>query len=242
MVSIECQITLEIVRCFTTTIPLTVSLLMSRRFHTNLPLLHFLADRKAFLSPTPLLLASILYISALNRNMPESAAQAPEYFSATCSAIAELVAPLPSPSPEVPSAATQDSKTHAAAPAAQEEERVFNDILGLIMASLSSEAFVDTTGIWIAVGYRLLLDHCPHQVQDDGHDWRGLFSGLQVCLRKDETMEVAQPLTNGLRSRSSTLSTPASISAIRFCRSNRLRCRCRNWIADRTMRIGTLRK
>jgi hypothetical protein len=152
-------------------------MLTTSRFHTNLPLLHFLADRKAFSSPTPLLLASILYISALHRNSPESAAQAPEYFAATCNAIAELVMPPPSLGLFLN---PQEKNFSTRLPASKEEERVFNNILGLIMASLSSEAFIETTGTWIAIGYRLLLDHCPHQVQETGQDWRGLFSGLQV--------------------------------------------------------------
>jgi hypothetical protein len=161
-----------------------LDLLTIDRFHTNLPLLHFLADRKAFSSPTPLLLASILYISALHRNSPESAAQAPEYLIATCNAIADLVMP-PSSLGLFPG--SQEKSFNTKPSASKEEERVFNNILGLIMASLSSEAFIETTGTWIAIGYRLLLDHCPHQVQDNGHDWRGLFSGLQVCLLKMES-------------------------------------------------------
>lgn len=153
------------------------------RFQTNLPLLHFLADRKVFSRPTPLLLASILYISTLHRSSSESGAQAPEYFAATCNAIAELVMPPPSLGLALDPLGPQEKNLRTRLPAEKEEERVFNNILGLIMASLSSEAFVETTGTWIAIGYRLLLDHCPHQVQETGHDWRGLFSGLQVSAQ-----------------------------------------------------------
>jgi hypothetical protein len=144
------------------------------RFHANLPLLHFLADRKAFSSPTPLLLASILYISALHHNSAEYASIAPSYFAATCSAIAELVMPPATALVSSPGEPVEESSS-------QVEDQAFHNILGLIMASLSSEAFIETTGTWISIGYRLLLDHCPHQVQDTSHDWRGLFSGLQVC-------------------------------------------------------------
>lgn len=56
----------------------------------------------------------------------------------------------------------------------------FHNILGLIMASLSSEAYIETTGLWIAMGYRLWLDHCPFDLETSTLDWRGLFSGLQV--------------------------------------------------------------
>lgn len=147
------------------------------RFHSNLPLLHFLADRKAFSSPTPLLLASILYISALHHNSAETASVAPGYFAATCSAIAELVMPPPAAA----SAGSPGEQSSSAQSSSQVEDQVFHNILGLIMASLSSEAFIETTGTWISIGYRLLLDHCPHRVQDTSQDWRGLFSGLQVC-------------------------------------------------------------
>lgn len=113
-----------------------------------------------------MLLASILYISALHHKPAEYASLAPGYFAATCSAIMDLV---------IPPASGLDQTSSSSV-----EERVFHNILGLIMASLSSEAFIETTGTWISIGYRLLLDHCPHQVETN-QDWRGLFSGLQVC-------------------------------------------------------------
>jgi hypothetical protein len=59
--------------------------------------------------------------------------------------------------------------------------KAFHNILGLIMASLSSEAYVDATGSWIAMAYRLWLDHCPSEMDETtAQDWSGLFSGLQV--------------------------------------------------------------
>ena len=59
-------------------------------------------------------------------------------------------------------------------------EKAFHDILGLIMASLSCEAYVGTSGSWIAMAYRIWLDHCPTEMNPSTKDWRGLFSGLQV--------------------------------------------------------------
>lgn len=59
-------------------------------------------------------------------------------------------------------------------------EKAFHDILGLIMASLSCEAYVGATGSWIAMAYRIWLDHCPAEMNSTTKDWRGLFSGLQV--------------------------------------------------------------
>ena len=59
--------------------------------------------------------------------------------------------------------------------------KAFHNILGLIMACLSSEAYIDSTGSWIAMAYRLWLDHCPSEMDSrTTQDWRGLFSGLQV--------------------------------------------------------------
>ncbi|KAH8693711.1 hypothetical protein BGW36DRAFT_209571 [Talaromyces proteolyticus] len=152
-------------------------------FHTHLPLLHFLADRKTFSSPTPLLLASILYISSLHHNSAEYANFSPGYFAATCSAIANLVMP----------SSSSFGLSNPNHPGSKVEEVVFNDILGLIMASLSSEAFIDSTGTWISIGYRLLLDHCPHREQGP-QDWKGLFSGLQVIDVEHASIHLCYPL------------------------------------------------
>lgn len=63
------------------------------RFLNNLPLVHFLKARNIFASPTPLLLASVLYISALHQGSTELASMESGYFVSTCSAVAELVMP-----------------------------------------------------------------------------------------------------------------------------------------------------
>lgn len=147
------------------------------RFIDYLPLLHFLKNQNAFSSPSPLLLASVLYISALHNPSAELASLAGGYFVAICSAIAELVIPSPLPDLFNPSSATlrsHDSSGNA------DEQRVFQDILGLIMASLCSEAYVESTDKWIAIAYRLLLDHCPTAADSTTQDWPGLFSGIQV--------------------------------------------------------------
>lgn len=142
------------------------------RFLNDLPLLHFL-DERAFASPTPLLLASVLYISALRSPLAELTSNASGYFVATCSAIAELALP-----------ASVSSSRHSGSKSERhlngKEEEAFHNILGLVLASLSSEAYIETTGSWISIAYRLLLDNCPGQVDEATHDWQGLFSGLQV--------------------------------------------------------------
>lgn len=147
------------------------------RFLNNLPLLHFLKDRDVFASPTPLLLASVLYISALHHRSAELASMESGYFAATCSAIAELVMPCPYQS--VLGAPHADEEQ---GPSQARNYTAFHNIMGLIMASLSSEAYVDATGSWIAIAYRLWLDHCRSEINASTLDWRGLFSGLQVSL------------------------------------------------------------
>jgi len=146
------------------------------RFLNNLPLLHFLSDREAFVAPTPLLLASVLYISALHHRSSELASFDSGYFAATCSAINELLTPNLRPGLSI----RRDSQTTDDSDSLPPKRKAFNDILGLIMASLSSEAYIDATGSWIAMAYRLWLDHCPAQIDSTTPDWQGLFSGLQV--------------------------------------------------------------
>jgi len=136
--------------------------------------LHFQSERETVKNPTPLLLAAILYVSSLHHSSQELADLSPEYFRATCSAIAELSIPvaLKRPGLEVPRDATVIPQT--------DEQNAFQNVLGLILAGLVSEAFIDLTGIWISIGYRLTLDHCPVWIDERSSKWRQLFSGLQV--------------------------------------------------------------
>jgi hypothetical protein len=124
-------------------------------------------------APSPLLLASVLYISAVHSPLAELASLAGGYFAATCSAIAELVIPRARPG------ISGWTRSHVSS-STNDEHTVFQDILGLIMASLSCEAYIETTDKWIALAYRLLLDHCPSDLEDATYDWRRLFSGVQV--------------------------------------------------------------
>lgn len=158
----------------------------------DLPLLHFLQDRDAFASPTPLLLASVLYISALHHRSSELASLESGYFAATCSAMAELITPSLKPISTFGKSRTQEEQDSPQT----RKYKAFHNILGLIMASLSSEAYIDATGSWIAMAYRLWLDHCPARVDSSTPDWCGLLSGLQVRY----TPFPSQYYTNILRS------------------------------------------
>lgn len=140
-----------------------------------MPGLHFLSKKKTSSTPTPLLLAAILYVSALHHTSPDFASLAPDYFIITCNAIAELALPM-----QATSRGSQKSFSTGMTKLS-EEQKAFQNVLGLILAGLISEAFIETTGIWISMGYRLTLDHCPVQIDNRSSEWRGLFSGLQVC-------------------------------------------------------------
>ncbi|KAF4760520.1 hypothetical protein HAV15_006465 [Penicillium sp. str.  len=160
-------------------------------FLKNLPLLHFLTDHSAFASPTPVLLASVLYISALHHPFGGLASLDSGYFAAMYSAIAELV--TPSLHPSSLQVLEQKDEEQNISPQAK-REKAFHDILGLIMASLSCEAYVGATGSWIAMAYRIWLDHCPAEMNPTTKDWRALFSGLQVIDIEHASMHMSYPL------------------------------------------------
>jgi len=139
-----------------------------------MPGLHFLPNQQSFTSPTPLLLSSMLYISALHHPSSDLALLASDYFVVMCHAIAELSLPKPE-------TLTEDSQLETAKEAAARiEEWAFQDVLGLLLACLSADSSIRTTGIWISVGFRLVIEHCPIQVDDRSREWQKLFSGLQV--------------------------------------------------------------
>jgi hypothetical protein len=137
--------------------------------------LHFQSESEAFKNPTPLLLVATLYVSALHHASGELAALAPAYFQAACGAIAEL---------SIPEGLTRPGMAPFGSliPPLAAEQKAFQNVLGLILAGLVSEAFVHLTGIWITMGYRLVLDHCPVYIDESANKWRQLFSGLQVIF------------------------------------------------------------
>jgi hypothetical protein len=153
--------------------------------------LHFQSEREASKNPTPLLLAAILYVSSLHHASEELAALAPEYFRATvyishlCTYFLKLltlcrmaIAELSIPSALKRSGIIATDEMITLPPTA--EQNAFQNVLGLILAGLISEAFIDLTGIWISIGYRLILDHCPVFIDERASKWYQLFSGLQV--------------------------------------------------------------
>lgn len=135
-----------------------------------LPGLHFLPTKQKFSAPTPLLLASMLYVSSLRHSSVELAALSSDYFIIMCGAIAELC--VPPSTPEI--------EENAKIPASTAEEGAFQDVLGIILAGLTCEASTNATGIWISIGYRLVLESCPIEVDERSREWQRIFSGLQA--------------------------------------------------------------
>ncbi|KAH7336457.1 hypothetical protein BKA65DRAFT_34448 [Rhexocercosporidium sp. MPI-PUGE-AT-0058] len=157
-------------------------------FHKTMPGLHFLSKKKTSSTPTPLLLAAILYVSALHSPSPEFAALAPGFFIATCCAISELAVPIQA-APRVDRHDTNSENLKL-----NVEQEAFQNVLGLILAGLISEAFIETTGLWISMGYRLTLDHCPVHIDERSHEWRGLFSGLQIIDLEHASLHMSCPI------------------------------------------------
>ncbi|KFZ10776.1 hypothetical protein V501_05048 [Pseudogymnoascus sp. VKM F-4519 (FW-2642)] len=151
-------------------------------FHINIPSLHFLPNKQNFSSPTPLLLSAMLYISALNHGTRDLACLAPDYFLVMCRAIAELS--IPSPTTELV----------ADKPSFKSEENAFHDVLGIVLAGLACEASIKTTGIWISVGYRLILESCPKEVDERSREWQKLFAGLQIIDLEHASLHMSCPI------------------------------------------------
>lgn len=202
----------------------------------NLPLLHFLTDHSAFASPTPVLLASVLYISALHHPFAVLGSLDSGYFTAMYSAIAELVTPPLHPiSLQL---LEQKDEEQNAFPQAK-REKAFHDILGLIMASLSCEAYIGATGSWIAMAYRIWLDHCPTEMNSTTKDWRGLFSGLQVGIAtKHRNLDTLFTLCFRLL----TSSTPQCTCPIHFSHDMLQIQLYSGWIATKKMPSRALQK
>ena len=137
--------------------------------------LHFQSEKENLESPTPLLLVAILYVSSLHHSTTYMTALAPAYFQVLCKAIAELSIP------EALHQYSDQEQGQNSIPNRHIEHDAFQNVLGLILAGLTSEALISITGTWIAIGYRLVLDHCPVYTTQKANRWRQLFSGLQVA-------------------------------------------------------------
>lgn len=136
--------------------------------------LHFQSEKETFSSPTPLLLAAILYVSALHNGSADVTTLAPRYFHVLCKAIAELSIP-----DALHPSVCGEGDQHAL-PSRDVEQDAFQNVLGLILAGLTSEALIKLTAIWISFECRLVLNHYPVHINSTASRWRQLLSGLQA--------------------------------------------------------------
>ncbi|KAG6019695.1 hypothetical protein E4U40_006759 [Claviceps sp. LM458 group G5] len=150
-----------------------------KTFHSKMPGLHFFPKAQKFSSPGPVLLAAMLYCSSV-RGDRDYASLAGGYYSVLCCVIAQLSIP----GSEVSLPLTQS---------AESEQYAFQTVLGLVLAGLLNEANVHETGIWISIAYRLVLEHCPPQIDEEYCDWRRLFSGVQIVDLEHASLHLTSP-------------------------------------------------
>jgi hypothetical protein len=135
-----------------------------------MPALHFSTQRIFNDRPTPLLLASVLYAASTQHALPEYAQLSPVYRNASARAIAELAIP------------------------AEEPRMVYSDVqalhnaLGIIITGLLSEAWLDTTGLWISMAYQLVVTGATGCDGPRAGEWRGLYEGLRVSQRTPDML------------------------------------------------------
>ncbi|GAB0137605.1 NuA4 histone acetyltransferase subunit [Epichloe bromicola] len=150
-----------------------------KTFHDKMPGLHFFPTAQRFSSPGPVLLAAMLYCSSV-RGDAEYAILARGYFTIMCCAIAQLS--VPGSEISSPLATSDESEKYA-----------FQTVLGLVLAGLLNEGNIYETGIWISMAYRLVLEHCPPQIDEAYCDWRRLFSGVQIVDLEHASLHLSSP-------------------------------------------------
>lgn len=134
-------------------------------------------NKKNFLAPPPLLLASILYCSS-SRGPPDAVEMAPHYFTMICVAVSQLCIP----------------DTDIGTPSGNPEVWAFQNVYGIVVAGLMMEANVRKTGIWISLAYRLILEYCPSHPDEATRDWRNLFSGVQIIDLEHAALHLSCPV------------------------------------------------
>lgn len=149
-------------------------------FHEQMPGLHFMPRKQTFSSPQPLLLAAILYCSS-TRGPSETAELSKYYFQVLTNAIAQLLLP------ESPFRRPLNIGCAF-------EEWAFQTVLGIVLAGLLNEASIRETGLWISVAYRLILEHCPPQLDETSREWRRLFSGVQIVDLEHASLHLSCPV------------------------------------------------
>lgn len=144
-----------------------------------MPGLHFLPGRDIFASPCALLTACMLYCSSSLG--PETANLAPEYLTVLGHALSQLSIPN-SPLGRRPEEALEA------------EHWAFQTVLAIVLAGLLCEASIPEVGIWISIAYRLMLEHCPHELEEQSKEWRNLFVGLQTIDLEHASLHLSCPV------------------------------------------------
>lgn len=163
-------------------------------FHERMPGLHFMPRKQIFSAPQPLLLASILYCSSIRGPLEVATDLAPHYFAVLCHAIAQLSIPDSAVGGPYPAEATNAQGVEESY-----EEWAFQTVLGIVLASLLTEASNRVVGLWISVAYRLILEHCPADqfgllVDENSREWRKLFNGVQIIDLEHASLHLSCPV------------------------------------------------
>ncbi|ORX36111.1 hypothetical protein BD324DRAFT_657055 [Kockovaella imperatae] len=145
-------------------------------FAEHMPALHFSTQRIFNDRPTPLLLAAVLFAASIQHPLGEYAELSPFYHASAANAIAQLA--VPSKDPGFVYSDAQD----------------LQDALGIIVMGLLSEAWVNTTGIWISMAYQIVLSGAAKCDKAKLKEWRGLYEGLRVVDIEHASLNMAYPV------------------------------------------------
>ncbi|KAK8869445.1 hypothetical protein IAR55_000009 [Kwoniella newhampshirensis] len=153
-------------------------------FRSHMPGLHFFSGQVSFTHPTPLLAVSILYVAAAHYPSADLASFQPIYFRAFARAVGSLSIPdLGRASGDIPITYNHDGAS----------SDKFDDVLGIILVGLLAIGWVDTVGMWVHVGYRLLLDGMALERGKRLEEWKGLWEGLRTIELEHSSLHLVCP-------------------------------------------------
>lgn len=176
-----------------------------------MPGLHFLSGQVSFSTPTPLLAASVLFMSTEHYPSDFLASYQSVYLDAFSRSIGSLASYRPPRQPH-----PHDTSTRAGVNG-EGLSRRFDDVLGIILVGLVAIGWVDTVGLWVNAAYRLFLDGVHEDRGRRLSEWRGLWEGLRVGPPFLESIALADT-----RDRRSSWSTAHYISSAPPCRTRPL--------------------
>ncbi|WVQ82792.1 hypothetical protein IAT38_004924 [Cryptococcus sp. DSM 104549] len=145
-------------------------------FAEHMPALHFSTKRIFLDAPTPILLAAVLYAASMQHTLAEFTRLSAAYRTIASRAIANLAVPSVDPNWE-----RSDSKD-------------LHNALGIVIMGLMCEAWVDTTGLWIAMAYQLILSNASQSRGVKAGEWRSLYDGLRVIDIEHASLRMLCPI------------------------------------------------